>query len=161
MPSEIIGLYIGKFQPFHNGHLFAIRQILPKVSSLIIVIGSSQYSHLEDQPFSSQERRQMIEQTLASENINNVSIIEVPDIHDNKNWVEHLRKYVQHFDVVFTNNQLVEQLFVEKSFSVAAITMQSGVSGTFIRHKLATHEKNWRSLVSAATGRIVEDHFNA
>jgi len=35
-----IALFIGKFQPFHKGHLFALRQVLKKFDKVIIGIGS-------------------------------------------------------------------------------------------------------------------------
>ena len=45
------GVFIGRFQPFHNGHLEAIKKLLIEVDELIIMIGSSQYSHSFDNPF--------------------------------------------------------------------------------------------------------------
>ncbi len=161
MPAGKIGLYIGKFQPFHNGHLFAITTISPNVSKLIIVIGSSQYHNLKSQPFSAQERRQMIEHTLAAESINNFSIAEVPDVHDNDNWVEHVRHYVPQFDIVFTNNELVRQLFAEKGFEVKAIRLLPGVSGTLVRQKLGTKASDWQSLVPGATASIIKSSISA
>jgi nicotinamide-nucleotide adenylyltransferase len=156
MSAQTIGLYIGKFQPFHNGHLFAITTIAPTVDSLIIAIGSSQYHGLENQPFSAQERRQMIEQTLTAAAITNCSVVEVPDIHDNEHWVDHVRKYVKRFDIVFTNNESVQQLFRQKDFTVKPIKVLPGVSGTLVRHKISTQESDWRSLVPAATANVIK-----
>jgi len=39
------GLFVGSFQPFHLGHLEAIRDVLEEVDELVIVIDSAQYSH--------------------------------------------------------------------------------------------------------------------
>ena len=36
------GLYVGRFQPFHLGHLGAVKSILEDVEELVIVIGSAQ-----------------------------------------------------------------------------------------------------------------------
>jgi len=44
------GLFVGRFQPFHKGHLKAMKDILEKVDELVIVVGSSQYSHTMDNP---------------------------------------------------------------------------------------------------------------
>ncbi len=44
------GLYVGRFQPFHLGHLDAIKYALKEVDELVIVIGSAQYSHNSQQP---------------------------------------------------------------------------------------------------------------
>ncbi|MBP1357507.1 MAG: adenylyltransferase/cytidyltransferase family protein, partial [Sulfolobus sp.] len=39
------GLYPGRFQPFHLGHLSVIKWALERVNELIILIGSAQESH--------------------------------------------------------------------------------------------------------------------
>jgi nicotinamide-nucleotide adenylyltransferase len=156
MPAETIGLYIGKFQPFHNGHLFAVRTIAPEVSKLIIAIGSSQYHGLKNQPFSAGQRRQMIEQSLAAIGIDNVSIVEVPDIHNNERWVEHVRDHVKQFDIVFTNNKSVRQLFIDKGFKVKPIKVLPCVSGSLIRHKITNQDNSWTTLVPVTTANIIK-----
>ncbi|HLN89981.1 MAG TPA: adenylyltransferase/cytidyltransferase family protein, partial [Candidatus Binatia bacterium] len=50
------GLYVGRFQPFHLGHLDAIKYVLKEVDELVIVIGSAQYSHNSNNPFTAGER---------------------------------------------------------------------------------------------------------
>ena len=49
---EEIGSIVGRFQPFHNGHLKLLQNILKQVKFLKIGIGSSQFSNLPDNPFS-------------------------------------------------------------------------------------------------------------
>jgi nicotinamide-nucleotide adenylyltransferase len=149
-------MYIGKFQPFHNGHRFAIKDILTKVDALIIVIGSSQYSGEANLPFSAAERRQMIEQTLTSDGLENCSIVELTDIHDDYHWVEHVVKYVGHFDLVFSNNQLVQRLFRQQNFIVKSIRKLPGVSGTLIRRKIEDNDNSWIKLVPEASSRIIQ-----
>jgi nicotinamide-nucleotide adenylyltransferase len=157
MSAAKVGLYIGKFQPFHNGHVFAIKQILAEVDKLTVVIGSSQYHGLKNQPFSATQRRQMIERTLLAEGIKNYSIIEVPDIHDSEHWVDHVKRHVRHFDFVFTNNDVVQNLFTEQAINVRSFKMLSGVSGTLIRQKLTLrHNDDWQSLVPVAAAEIIQ-----
>ena len=55
------GLFLGRFQPFHLGHLDVIKQALKMVDELVIVIGSAQYSHTFENPFTDSEREEMIE----------------------------------------------------------------------------------------------------
>ena len=45
------GLFIGRFQPFHNGHLQDIKNALKEVDELIIAIGSSQHFNTKENPF--------------------------------------------------------------------------------------------------------------
>jgi nicotinamide-nucleotide adenylyltransferase len=58
------GLYVGRFQPFHNGHLDAIKYALNSVDELVIVIGSAQYSHHSHNPFTAGERLTMVRRAL-------------------------------------------------------------------------------------------------
>ena len=57
-------LFIGRFQPFHLGHLLLLQRLSKQYDEFIIGIGSSQYQNTYDNPFSEEERRQMIIQSL-------------------------------------------------------------------------------------------------
>ena len=54
------GLLIGRFQPFHLGHLDAILFGLSRAENLFIGIGSSNRYNEKKNPFSAEERREMI-----------------------------------------------------------------------------------------------------
>ena len=54
------GFLIGRFQPFHLGHVEAVKFALSKVEQLYIGIGSSNKSHQLRNPFTVEERKQMI-----------------------------------------------------------------------------------------------------
>ena len=56
----MIGFLIGRFQPFHLGHLEAIKFALSKVEHLHLAIGSSNKSHEKRNPFTDDERKKMI-----------------------------------------------------------------------------------------------------
>jgi nicotinamide-nucleotide adenylyltransferase len=54
------GVFPGRFQPFHLGHLEIVKWALEKVDELIIVIGTAQESHTIVNPFTAGERMIMI-----------------------------------------------------------------------------------------------------
>ena len=54
------GVFIGRFQPFHNSHLKAVKFAAAHVENLIIIIGSSNASRSIKNPFTFQERKEMI-----------------------------------------------------------------------------------------------------
>ena len=58
------GFLIGRFQPFHLGHLEAVNFALSKVDQLYIGIGSSNKSNELRNPFTADERNQMIKSSL-------------------------------------------------------------------------------------------------
>ena len=61
------GLFIGRFQPFHKGHLWAVREILKECDSIIIGVGSSNKQNTTTDPFTFEERKSMIEETFKDE----------------------------------------------------------------------------------------------
>lgn len=126
----MIALFIGRFQPFHSGHLDAIKQI--SASEIIIGVGSSQYSGTNDNPYSFEERKKMIEKSLGKKS----KIIAIPDIHDAKKWVAHVEKIVGKFDIVYTGNDMVRRLFEEKYYKVKSLKININISGTELRKKM-------------------------
>src|SRR3989337_2069484 len=72
------GLYVGRFQPFHLGHLDAIKEVLKAVDELVIAIGSAQYSHNLNNPFTAGERLVMVRQALMEADVDYFRIWMVP-----------------------------------------------------------------------------------
>lgn len=56
-----VGVLVGRFQPFHNGHLFLVNEALKQVDCLLIVLGSSQESRTVKNPWTVDERIEMIQ----------------------------------------------------------------------------------------------------
>ena len=149
------GLIIGRFQPFHKGHLHAIEHALKEVDELIIAVGSSQYVNTEDNPFSVEQRIEMIENTLAKENIGNCAIFPVPDIGDDSEWVEHVEVLVPKFDVVFSGNDFVMKLFKKSGYNVRKVAFLEGVNGTDVRDKIIKNHE-WRELVPEEAAEVID-----
>lgn len=63
------GLMIGRFQPFHNGHLNLVHQILSECDELIIAVGSSQFNFTFSNPFTAGERIYFIHNSLVESKI--------------------------------------------------------------------------------------------
>ena len=76
------GFLIGRFQPFHLGHVEAVKFALSNVDYLYIGIGSSNKSNELRNPFTSDERNQMIRSSLDQNILQHVSIYDIPDLDD-------------------------------------------------------------------------------
>ena len=96
------GLYVGRFQPFHLGHLDAIKYALKQVDELVIVIGSAQYSHNANNPFTAGERLVMVRQALleAGVDYSKLWIVPVPDVHLHMLWVSAVVGYTPKFNII-------------------------------------------------------------
>jgi nicotinamide-nucleotide adenylyltransferase len=153
------GLFVGRFQPFHNGHLAAIRDVLGEVEELVIVIGSAQYSHSPDNPFTAGERLTMIKSALeeAKIDLSRVWIVPVPDVHLHMMWVSALEGYAPRFDVVYSNEPLTRRLFMEANYKVKGIRFHERkiYSSTEIREKMLNGE-SWERLVPKSVAVFIK-----
>lgn len=148
-------LFLGRFQPFHNGHLQVIKECVPRFQHLFIGIGSSQYEHTLENPFTVEERRQMIEKAL-EEDITFYEVFAIPDIHNYPRWVAHVEQFVPPFDVVVANNDLTLQLFREKGYELyqPKIYSREVYCGREIRRRMINDEP-WSDLVPDAVYRYL------
>ncbi|MBS3122796.1 hypothetical protein A2526_05115 [candidate division WOR-1 bacterium RIFOXYD2_FULL_36_8] len=154
-----IALFVGRFQPFHVGHLYVIKKILEAHDSVIIVIGSTQEKETSINPFSADERKDMIEIALKEKKIAKCRIVYVPDIHNNKEWVSHLKRYVEPygmFDIVYTGSELTKRLFKEAGYKVHWISERfNGVSSSEIRLRIAK-KMVWEHMVSISVSKYIK-----
>jgi len=156
--KNITGLYTGRFQPFHLGHLSAIKQALKQVEKLIIAIGSSQYDHEEYNPFTAKERAEMIRLTLEENGLlNRCEIFELPDIHDDDKWPAYVRKTAPSFDIVFVgDNGLVKELFDKyDGAEVFEVEHEVNVSATKIRSAIVRGVE-WENYVSPKVAEYIK-----
>lgn len=145
------GLYIGRFQPFHLGHLSAIQQALLKTNRLYIGIGSSQYHHTAENPFTAEERETMLRLGLEEAGLlERCEIFKIPDIHDAEKWVAHVQSLVPPFDVVVVGNEgLVKTLFEKAQIPVHMVEREHDISATQVRH-LIQKKGSWQEMLSPA-----------
>ena len=151
------GLYIGRFQPFHLGHLSAIQQALNKVDELIIGIGSAQYHHTPENPFTVEERQKMIEINLKEAGIwEKCRIYHIPDIHNDQKWVEHVQNIIPSFESVFVGEEgLVKDLFEKAKIPVKIVQKEVSISATAIRKALAEGGE-WKGHLSPSVVQFLE-----
>jgi nicotinamide-nucleotide adenylyltransferase len=144
------GLYVGRFQPFHLGHLYTIKHVLKEVDELVIVIGSAQYSHNANNPFTAGERLVMIRQALLEAEVNDSTfwIVPVPDVHLHMLWVSAVEGYTPKFNVVYSNEPLTKRLFMEAGYEVKMIPLfeRKVYTSTVVREKMVKDD-SWIELV--------------
>lgn len=149
-------LFIGRFQPFHLGHLKVIKWILEIYDKIIIVIGSSQESNTDKNPFTAEERKEMINNTLKVENIENYEIIGIPDVNDDDTWVKTVLEKAS-FETVFSMNPWVDRCFKKFNIRVEGHLKFGDISASKIR-ELMNEGKEWEHLVPEEVVKIVKRH---
>ena len=160
MPRTGVGLFVGRFQPFHNGHLAAVRYALRQVDYLYIVVGSAQRSHERDNPFTAGERIMMIKAALNEARVDarRWMLIPINDAQSHSVWTATLRSTVPKFDIVFSNDTLTVRLLKEEGIRVKPVPYlnRGEYSATNIRARIL-ERKDWEKLVPPAVERIVRD----
>jgi nicotinamide-nucleotide adenylyltransferase len=152
------GLYIGRFQPFHKGHLDAVEQILKNENRVIIGIGSAEKFNEQDNPWSASQRYQMIEAGLqeAGHSCDQYTIIPIRNINNYPLWPGHVERLVPPFQTVYTGSPLVETLFKEHTqYPVTKLTFNLHIDATTVREELKKGE-NWQELVPTSVAKLME-----
>jgi len=145
------GLFIGRFQPFHLGHLHIIKFALKEVKELIIGIGSSQKENTNDNPFTVKERIEMIDSALPANEISNYTLYPIPDYPSDNKWTEEVETLIPNFDIVYMSDKntfgekWIERCFKE-NYMIKKIKALKGIDSTTIREKMLNDEI-WQDLV--------------
>jgi nicotinamide-nucleotide adenylyltransferase len=155
-----VGLLVGRFQPFHLGHLEAVKYALKGVDYLYVVVGSAQRSHERDNPFTAAERITMIKSALDGNGVDPSKWMAIPiaDADSHSLWVATIVSMVPKFDIVFTNDALTFLLFNEEGAQVKAVPYfdRSQYSATNVRSRIL-ERKDWVSLVPPQVAKLVRE----
>ena len=151
------GLLIGRFQPFHLGHLDAVLFGLSRTENLFIGIGSSNKSNERRNPFSAEERREMIISSIEPSMADRLKIFDIPDVGDHEKWIFEIDKIMPKYDVIFTNDEFTKTLFEKREMNVVPVVLKDRekFSGTNIRELIAG-DKNWQDLVPDGTKKVLD-----
>ncbi len=146
------GLLIGRFQPFHLGHLDALHFALSKVDKLWIGLGSSNKPLQKDNPFSAEERKEMILSSIDDSMKQRIQIYFIPDLDNHIKWIELINTIVPKFNIIFTNDELTRHLYSKRDVTVLSIPFvkRDILSGTNIRNMIISDQK-WEDLVPEGT----------
>lgn len=155
------GLMLGRFQPFHKGHLALTKQILSECDELLIIIGSAQFNFIDKDPFSAGERVLMIHEALkeARIDLSRCYIIPVANDENNARWLAYIRSMVPPFDVLYSGNDFVKYLARSQDSSIVIedpmFAEINEYNGTNIR-RLMQEGKPWEHLVPPAVTKVIQ-----
>ena len=155
------GLLVGRFQPFHLGHLAAVKSALKLVEQLVIVVGSADRSHEMRNPFTAGERIEMIRSSIDADNeieISRIFIIPVPDTNVHALWASQVNLLVPKYQIVFSNDPLTSILFRERGIRVVRARLHTRrlLSATEIRSRIVKDDR-WKTLVTTETLKVMEE----
>lgn len=142
-------LLVGRFQPFHLGHLSVVKQIekAPDVAKILIGIGSSQEGNTEHNPFSFNERLQMIKATLEKRMEKPFAIFGIPDVYNDEKWRKLMDILVpEKFSILYTGNDWVSRIFDGYGIEIRKPVHDLPICATDVR-ELIKQNGDWHDLV--------------
>ncbi len=157
-PMTDRGLFLGRFQPMHLGHLAVLQRLARQHDEVLVGIGSANVSHTRMNPFTGGERVEMVHEALREAGVSNALVLPIPDIGRNTLWVSHVESLVPRFRVLYTNNPLPARLFRERGHEVAPAPFHERevYSGTRIR-EMMTEGDEWMDLLPPAVVRVLRE----
>ncbi|MCL2100610.1 MAG: bifunctional nicotinamide-nucleotide adenylyltransferase/Nudix hydroxylase [Fibromonadales bacterium] len=135
-------IYIGRFEPPHNGHFATIRKALAQTERLLIFIGSHETCRSLRNPFTTEERLEMLKISLTPSELEKITFIPIHDSNYNhQEWVREVKaKVLGHENSIAVighkkdNTSYYLDLFPEWGF-VEMPLLENGLSSTEIRNK--------------------------
>jgi bifunctional NMN adenylyltransferase/nudix hydrolase len=89
------GIYIGRFQPFHLGHLQTVKQALDRIEELIVILGSDRVASDIRNPWNAQERIEMFESCLSAEDFKRIHFLPIRDwLYSDNMWLSTVQQKV-------------------------------------------------------------------
>ncbi len=156
-------LYLGRFNPPHIGHQKVLEYILDQqdIDEIIVLIGSGEKAYSLKNPFTGGERVEMMTKLVQSSfDLSKFYIIAIPDINRNTIWPAHVIDLVPPFDVIYTNNSLVQQLFQNlsnKQVRETPLIERDKYSGKIIRNNIVNGKK-WKHLVPSEVYSLIKKY---
>ena len=161
MQTEITALVVGRFQPFHKGHLHLLNETLKHADKIIIAIGSSNIKD-DNNPLSFDIRKAMLEKVFENENLKNklLKIVPSPDDVDDNKWLNLLLKNAGKFDIALGNNDWTNGILEKAGYKVISVPHvdRNELQGAVIR-KLFRARKSWQKRVPKYLVEFIQKHL--
>jgi len=154
--KTMIGIYWGRFNPPHKGHLNLIKKILKEVDFLIIVIGSAQEKNTKRNPFNGRKRKEMMESYLKEIKVDSKKV-KVITMKDGKSYMSSFKEVISKcgkFDVVYADKESIIKA-IGNRFKVRRIDRKGNFSATRIRKAIANNKK-WEFLTGKSVVKLIK-----
>ena len=152
-------LFIGRFQPFHKGHLRVVTDANAWAEEIILGIAAATDSFSLENPFTAGERAEMIDLAMGEAGVRRARTVAIPDIHNHVIWAGYVVSLCPPFDVVVAHNPVTLELFSKEGFEVRKVPLfsRSRYSGTRVRRLMAAGDNRWVAFVPPAVARYIRE----
>jgi nicotinamide-nucleotide adenylyltransferase len=156
-----VGIFVGRFQPMHIGHLYTITEALKLCDLLYVGIGSANESGTENNPLDAEARREIIEAAIKGEclDLRRIRIIDIPDFMDDIRWFGHIRENCKNLDVMFTDNPWCMRICEKQKVAVETPLYKRDIVSATNMRAMMINGGDWRTLAPRGAEDIIESHM--
>lgn len=141
-------IFIGRFQPFHKGHLYSLNKCLELAEQVIVGVGSSEESATENNPWDYETRKKMILSVRKD-----LIVVPIPDFPSDDDWVSYVGLnviaefgYMTDDVVVVSNNDWVTDTLGQAGYPTyhTGLFRRKELEGTKIRAAMRSGDSNYK-----------------
>lgn len=158
-------LFIGRFQPFHNGHLWSLKKCLEIAGKVTIVVAKNNVSGTPDDPWHYRVRKMMVCEVVRSEGMEErvQKIVSCPDYPSDEKWMSEIKKRAGKFDIVVSNNEWTLKVFRENGYKVLeqGLFNREELEGVKIRKMMREGDGKWKERVPGEVAKLIEKFISS
>jgi pantetheine-phosphate adenylyltransferase len=156
-------LLIGRFQPFHLGHLYLVNKALEVAEKVTIGIGSANI-YDSNNPLDSKTREKILKSVFYKEGVGSkvTKIVHLDDFFNDEKWFTNVKAKAGAFDLVVGNNDWVNRIMKKGGYEVLRVPYYKRFlyEGEKIR-KLLVEDGNWQERVPQYLVKFIRENLTA
>ncbi|MBI4226030.1 adenylyltransferase/cytidyltransferase family protein [Candidatus Roizmanbacteria bacterium] len=149
MKKYKVGFLIGRFQPFHKGHLHLIKRSFRYIDTMVIGVGSVGKVD-KDNFLTYEQRKEILQKVIAKERWKDKigKVVPLKDFYNDKLWLNNSVKLAGKIDLVIGNNEWTNRIFEAAGFPILRLGFYKRYlyEGIKIR-KLMKAQQRWENRV--------------
>lgn len=144
-------LFIGRFQPFHDGHWYSLQKCLEIADKVVILIAKAEAAGEMNDPWSVKERKRMVCEVVRAHKLEQriAHIVSCPDYPSDARWLSEVKRRVREFEVVVSNNAWTLRVFREAGYPVveSGLYNREELEGVKVRALMRAGDQEWKERV--------------
>jgi nicotinamide-nucleotide adenylyltransferase len=151
--KKTVGVYWGRFNPPHKGHIALVKRLVKKVDLLIVAVGNAESKNTKRNPFSGDERVKMLKGYLKEQDIKVEDVVAVEDGNSWASSIDNLFEKCGKFEILFTDHKTIARL-VGNRVKVVSFERKGDISSTLMRDSIAKGEE-WENLTGKSVVSLI------
>lgn len=164
-----LAVYIGRFQPFHKQHKQVLLAAHSIADHVLVILGSHGSESTTKNPFSSEERMEIITKSITDDLVKKTSFYAIADHPDDMVWINKVEGVVDSYDFGRQEIVLMANLKDESSYYLSFLNkwdrfgtgFDMTINATDIRQSLLVDKTNdWMDKVDPQAIETINKYAN-